>query len=174
MRRGIQLAVEWELEEETISSELALFSMSFPLGIEPVLKKGKESFFLAPLTYSYIYFVNQDEQKFLILSMLTLTSALVMYVEAEMREDLEDDYFEVTPWLWVETINVAFWIAANFYLYFLFVCSLNWRGDATLAGLGLVNLTYLIGWIVDKVYARKYEKHYAEIGEEDEEGDEEE
>ncbi|WP_344521287.1 hypothetical protein, partial [Paractinoplanes durhamensis] len=129
----------------------------------------KESFFLAPLTYSYIYFVNQEKRIFLILAITTLASALVMYVEKEIREDLKEDYFEVTPWLYPETANLAFWMISNFYIYYLFIFTLEWQSDATLAGLGLVNLAYGIGWAVDKVYAYKYSKYYSDITDDDNE-----
>lgn len=138
--------------------------MAFPLGIEPILKKGKESFFLAPLTYAYLAYTNQSCNVYFWLTILTLVSALIMYVDREIREDLQDDYFELTPWVWFETVNVVFWIGANIYIYYLFVTTLNWGSDANLAGLGLINMTYLAGWFVDKIYARKYAAHYEGVG----------
>ena len=137
--------------------------MAFPLGIEPILKKGKESFFLAPLTYSYIYFVNQEITWYLVLTISTLALALLMYVEQEIRDDLGDKYVEVKPWLYGETLVVIFWIFSNIHIYYLYIWPLNWRNDATLAGLGLINMAYAFGWVVDKIYARKYSKHYEGI-----------
>ncbi|MBP1986206.1 hypothetical protein [Halolamina salifodinae] len=79
--------------------------------------------------------------------------------EEELKSKL-DEYSHATPWLYFETLNLIVWGLMLLYIVYSYVTWINWSHDFWLSTIGFVNIMYVFGWVVDKIYAQKYKSHY--------------
>ncbi|MDL0121304.1 MULTISPECIES: hypothetical protein [Halobacterium] len=126
---------------------------------DQILKDQKLSYFLTPATYGYFLYFDPKEV-FLYLTIGSLIPSMVMYVEAEIREDLEEFYFEVTPWLWIETGLLVIWTLLTLNITYVYAFKINWNLDLWIAALGFANFLLVTRFAIDRIYSYKYSKHY--------------
>ena len=134
-----------------------------------ILERRRYSYYLTPMTFGYFHYLFKTgeiwffkfDDLWLYLMLISGFAATLMFVEEEIREDV-DDYFEVSPWVYFETANLVVWAILTLYVVYSYLTWVNWNQDFWLSALGFVNLTYLIGWVVDKIFAYKYSKYYAD------------
>ncbi|MGB9963515.1 hypothetical protein [Halobacterium hubeiense] len=124
-----------------------------------ILQDQKLSYFLTPGTYAYFLHKYQNEV-LLYLTIVSLIPAMIMYVEVEIREDLEEFYFEVKPWLWVETIIVVIWVMLTLNITYGYLAKVSWGHSFWIAALGFANFLLVSRFAVDQIYRYKYSKHY--------------
>lgn len=137
--------------------------------IEPLLRRKNTAFYLVPLTYGYLFYSYGTvtvpmigEVSLIVPMILTLIPASYMFIEGEARENVEAARKDVYPWWCFEVAAILIVILGSIAIVITFVFFIDWENKFRLSVLGFLNLAYVIGFLMDKVYAYKFNKYYLE------------
>jgi hypothetical protein len=136
--------------------------------IEPLLRRKNTAFYLVPLTYGYLFYSYGTvtmpivgEVSLIVPMILTLIPASYMFIEGEARRNVEAARREISPWLYFESAAILFVIVGAVAIVIAFVFFIDWENKFRLSVLGFLNLAYVIGFLMDKLYAHKFNKYYS-------------